>query len=81
MQQDEIAGTPRPKPMLVEQNNERQNEVLDLVIEDVIHPEADVIIPQIVFFIILILCTYYISDFLKKEFDYYYSKLTCTMIK
>lgn len=64
MQQDEIAGTPRPEPMLVEQNNERQNEVLDFVIEDVIHPEADVIIPQIVFFIILMLCTYYISDFL-----------------
>lgn len=64
MQQDEIAGTPRPEPMLVEQNNERQNEVLDLVIENVIHPEADVIISQIVFFMILILCTYYISDFL-----------------
>ena len=61
MQQDEIAGTPRPEPMVVEQNNEGQNEVLDFIIEDVILPEADAVI---VWFIILMLCTYYISDFL-----------------
>ena len=35
--------------------------------EDVIHAEADAIIPQVVF-IILILCTYYMSEFLQKEF-------------
>jgi hypothetical protein len=32
--------------------------------EDVIHPEADAIIQQVVLFIILILCTYYMSEFL-----------------
>lgn len=36
--------------------------------EDVIHPEADAIIQQVVLFIILILCTYYMSEFLQKEF-------------
>lgn len=64
MQQDEIAGTPRPEPMVVEQNNEGQNEVLDFIIEDVILPEDDAVIPQVVWFIILMLCAYCISDFL-----------------